>query len=272
MFNVFPDNERRAERVAQLTDQALTAVHELGGLKQRFDEAIAKANAAYRAALQNADKGVSFRIVSPFEREQVVASHDNIVFKLPALIASIAAGTRAAQAIETMYIKYLLSQGKNLEAVFMPLVGAPNWWFKFVKVGGGALASVGAAAVTQLLADTVDRGIQRSRLRDALQETPTPRFIARRALRLNTVLVTHVEGMALAYESFVDVIADFPEELRRKKIDDYTDKAMAKLKANLDAVSDVAVLSELSDLDKSMNAYIEEDGKPDVNYVPGTPG
>ncbi len=75
--------------------------------------------------------------------------------------------------------------------------------------------------LVQLGIDAVDGAIQRSKLQSAIGDLATPRFQLKRATRTNSVLISSLNGLTIAYNTYSDTLnsitLDSDESVDKKK-------------------------------------------------------
>ena len=255
---IYPDNERRAGRAAQLANDCETLASELGLQKAELDKAVKEAADAYQKAFKAVGSG-------DFERHELRVAR-SWVWEAPAPILGIVASIVVERALQQAFSRYLLSQGRIGEAAFSKLVGLPKW-FRLGKFAGSFAAAMAVTVVIQLGLDAVDGAIQRSKLQDAIKDLAPPRFSMKRATMINRELISSLNGLVVAYtsqEKFIQKNKRLTPEEKREALEDFAATSLDEVKDRLQRINDDAVLSALRTLDSDRDAWTGEDATPDI--------
>ncbi|MBP2316923.1 hypothetical protein [Azospirillum soli] len=258
VVDLYPDNESRLQRALQLSNDCENLFAEADRQKAAIDKSLADLKASF-------DK-IRAHAPVPFPNQKVEIGR-GWVWELPVPVAGILTGIAAHKALTVLWVRFMLSRGFIADAVAARMFGLPSWW-RFGQFLGGVVASVAAAFLVQLGIDAVEGAVRRAKLREAIGNLVTPRFVLKRAVMINQEIETALSGFAMIASIQAGKITEIHnvddlrsiEALLKALASSYEKQAQDRI----NKVTDDLVVAELKKLDASRGSWTNEDGQPDT--------
>jgi hypothetical protein len=242
-----PLNEKRAERAKELENDIKLFYFQLNEYKDRIEDALRIADAAFREAYFEATK----QQLDTKAINLATIENENWVFQISEFIAPMFFFDLTYKGLGRAYMSYLLKEGRIGEAAFARIVGLPKW-LKFGRVGGSFAVAVGIEA----LIAAVEEGLKKAELQKAIYELIGARIDVKEK----------ESQVRIAEQSIGSVFASY-EVLKKSKItltkEQVTDILNELIKSHEKSAAAVDHRKELNELDIGRRSWTEEDDGSD---------
>lgn len=248
---VYPDNERRAQRVFDLSNDCILYFQQLTAQKPQLENAFAEIEKTHG----------KLGLPVPAEQDMpflIKISDDWAINTLPTIGKMILkAGIKYSMAAAAS--SALVQAGGKAPSALRPFLQAPPWF-----LGNEVAQGLTAAAVADLIISAIQGASQRAKLQEMIHSMVDPRLRAALLVRRNDVLLEGLRSIsaALAVIGRTSAYKAADKDEQRQIVDAVVEKCLEDLTARLSKIDDQAVIPELTQLDSQRGSFTAEDGEP----------
>jgi hypothetical protein len=239
---IYPDNQKRANRVSELANDCSTMIYQLANDKKEIDESLTKANNAIKEAYQNlAQTSIPFETVDIGEDWKVpIAKAITSIFASSVVANSLMATSRAV----------LLREGRIAEAAFARQLRLPRW-MRIGKVMGGAIVT---GLLVEGLLDLVDGSDNCKRLQEATHELIPARVDLKKKTLINAQVRETLGAVMAAFNGVKKVSG-----ITKDQLDQTSKNIIDEYHINTNLITDDTARAALAALDASRGSWTNED-------------